>query len=502
MQTRTSSPVITIGEDGPFCVVEPAFLELSAIFHTVRHRAEVNAAGVCRVVRRPFPLVWQQEDAAGQSQSVGYIGLEPIIREQLRQLGYTVHRLAAHCQMLPPPSRLPWELAETADESFLSLVQQHKRGLVHFDSQRVEAARLLAQAALAWRGRSIVVPVTRIADAWRLRAELAQYIPAGQIGVYAGGATSDERKRIAIGTYGQLGVGAVALHERQLLFALNPCELLASDFGRQVIKAARSARCFGLLPTNARLTPYQRDLSRAVFGNRSVSIPAHGKVQRPVAVLFTPVYGGQKIGGGLALLELKRQGIGECQVRNRRVTALARALGNKDMRDIAARFPDIVSGVRQLGKARIGVLTETVDHALELGRKLPDWPILTGESLAMDGLTPADQARLQHDSSTSRRSTHAIVTMAGLTKAGRLDYVIRADGGVGIPDLDRSVNIDANGRPRTMTIIDFDDLHHDELRRRSQQRWRNYLDAGCRLPQQQPTDLEHFLRSRPKVEWR
>jgi hypothetical protein len=94
------------------------------------------------------------------------------------------------------------------------------------------------------------------------------------------------------------------------------------------------------------------------------------------------------------------------------------------------------------------------------------------------------------------------VTVAGLCDVGRLDYVIRADAGIGIPDVDLSVNTYVNGRPRAMTIIDFDDLHNSELRQRSQQRRRDYLDAGWRLPLQQPTELELFLNSRPKVQWR
>lgn len=355
---------------------------------------------------------------------------------------------------------------------------------------------------MAWRRNRIVVPVTRIEDAWKFRAALAKFVPAGQIGVYTGRAAADEHKRIAIGTYGQLGVGAVALHERHFLFALNPCELLGNDFGRQVIAKARSARCFGLLPTNVRVTPYQRDQFRALFGKQNISIPAHGKVQRPVNVFFTPVYGGPKIGEGLIWPELKAKGVWAHPIRNRRIVGLAQALAAKDMRDIAARFPDIVSGVRQLSKARIGILTENVDHALELGRRLPDWPILAGESLELDGLMPADMARLQQCRGTSRRSRHVIVTMAGLCDVGRLDYVIRADAGIGIPDLDLSVTNYVNGCPRAMTIIDFDDLHDSGLRQRSQQRRQEYLDIEWRLPLQQPTELELFLNSRPKVQWR
>jgi hypothetical protein len=500
--SKQSSQQKMLGRDGSYCVVEPACPELFRTLYTLRHNAELDAAGVCRVISRPYPLVWQQHDAAGHSQSVCYVGLEPIVREQLRQLGYTVQRLLTPCKVLPPAQHLPWELAENVDESFLTMVQQCERGMVHFDTCHVEPARLIAEAAMAWRRHRIVVPVTRSPDAWNLRAALAKFVPAGEIGVYAGGAVADEHKRIVIGTYQQLGGGAVALHERQLLFALSPCEMLANDFGRQVVAAARSARCYGFMPINAKVPPYQRDQLRALFGKQSISIPAHGKVQRPVNVFFTPVYGGPTIGEGLAWPELKAKGVWEHPIRNRRITGLAQALAAKDTRVIATRFPDTVSGVRQLNKARIGVLTENVDHALKLGRRLPDWPILAGKSLALDGLTPADMARLQQGRGTSRRTRHVIVTVAGLCDVGRLDYVIRADAGIGIPDVDLSVNTYVNGRPRAMTIIDFDDLHNSELRQRSQQRRRDYLDAGWRLPLQQPTELELFLNSRPKVQWR
>jgi hypothetical protein len=52
-------------------------------------------------------------------------------------------------------------------------------------------------------------------------------------------------------------------------------------------------------------------------------------------------------------------------------------------------------------------------------------------------------------------------------------------------------------------IVDFRDRHHLELRRRSLQRLRAYLEEGWRLPEQYPGLLDQYLaqystRRRPK----
>jgi len=501
MKQGIPAKVVTIGEDGPFCVIEPACAELSNVFFTVRHNPEPDIAHGNRVVRRPYPLVWPGKDIAGQSQSICYAGIAPLIRQKLRQLGYTIHSVAQPCELWPEPASSPWNLAESVDAALLSLVQHHRRGFVYYHSQNVQLVRLLAQVARAWPRVSIVVPVTRPADAWRLRAGIAQFIPAGQVGVYTGNATADGHKRIVIGTYRQLGQGSVALHDRQLMLLPNPCEMLANDDGRQVFAKSRSARCFGFLPTAAKVTLYHCDLLRALFGDRRLTIPTHGKTHRHVNVYFTQTFGGQKLPKDLNQCELKRRGISECSVRNRRIAALAQLVARKDTHGIAIKFPDIVSGVQRLAKARIGILTENVDHALELGSKLPDWPILAGDSMALDGLTPVDIQRLEQGSALGRRSPRLIVTMAGLARAGRLDIVIRADGGTGLPELDMGVTTYENGRPQTLVIFDFEDLHHRQLRRRSEQRREAYRDAGWRLPQYPQSELELFLSRRPKVQW-
>jgi hypothetical protein len=345
-----------------------------------------------------------------------------------------------------------------------------------------------------------VIPVTRISDAWRVRKRLAKWVPAGRIEVFTHRAHSDQRKPIVIGTYTQLGGGAVALHERQILLSLQPAEMIGCDIGREVIRTARVARMYGIVPADTPLTTYQRDWLLALFGKQTIHIPNHGKTIRPVQVVFAPVFGGQPIPADVDVVQLKRLGVWHNPVRNRRIAALAELLATKNISGIALRFPEVAPVARQLARARVGVLVENSDHGLLLGRSLSDWPIVAGQTAALCGLTDAERARLCHDAEVARRSDRVIVTTAGLAEAGRLDFVVRADAGVGLPRLELAVRqVLLRHRPRCLTLIDTDDQQHPELVRRSGQRREEYSRQGWKLVGDPRTDLDLFLDHRPRV---
>ena len=257
---REQVDAVVVGRDGAFCVIEPSCPALSEAIYTVRHEPSPSRQHGVRVVRRPFPLVWQQRDPAGNLISVGFAGQERLIVAKLKQLGVEIQKVKRPGKILPPPAYIPRDSFLEIDETLLTLVQNHEQGWVRYDSGRVDPARLIAQIALGWKRSTFLIAVTRAKDAWKLRDALSNYLSPDQIGVYTSGHSSPETKRIAIGCYEQLGQGVVEIERREILIALNPVDLVANKYGRDTIRLAKAARFYGLHPTDQGLGPFHQDL--------------------------------------------------------------------------------------------------------------------------------------------------------------------------------------------------------------------------------------------------
>lgn len=500
-----NAPKIAIIRDGQHCLIDPAVPSLQKFFYSSKHRAIDDSRHGYRVKRVIYPLAANVEDEAGDGISKCRAGLEPLLAQQLRRLGCLIGLGGDRLNKLPLSQRLPWELqwdlGLSPDEALLRLVEQHDRGLIRYGRQ-VEPGRLIAQVATAWPKLSVVIAVTRIDEAWQLRKLLAEYIPSYEITVFTTKTCPAKATRVAIGTYGQLGVGSVCLHRRDILFALRPTEFFENQSCPDIISNAWSARCFALLPSNYRLRPFHRDQVLSLFGCQEICIPRHGKIERPVDVIFSPIYGGPKLPEELELVEIKRSGIWEHRMRNRRIIKLAKLLAACDWPNIQSVFPELTPFRASLRRCRIGVLVENIEHGLELTAKLEDWPLIAGSDFDETGLTAEQRTRLQRDRSiTNRQDRHLVVTAAGLQDAGRLDVVIRADAGLSHPALKFAVSTHVNGElSRRTLLIDLDDRHHPVLTRRTAQRQKSYLEAGWNVPQLHPSELDRFLALRPKVD--
>jgi hypothetical protein len=78
--------------------------------------------------------------------------------------------------------------------------------------------------------------------------------------------------------------------------------------------------------------------------------------------------------------------------------------------------------------------------------------------------------------------------------------LVRADGGVGPPPLAPAQLIEPDDGPaRPLLLLDFDDRHHPELRRRTRLRREAYAERGWLAPGVDPVRarVERFLATRP-----
>jgi hypothetical protein len=165
-------------------------------------------------------------------------------------------------------------------------------------------------------------------------------------------------------------------------------------------------------------------------------------------------------------------------------------------------FPVYARGSMPASRQGVIVLVENLEHALALGRRLPDWPILTGVEVCLHGL-PAEKASQIRPASPlgEAHPLYAIVTASGL---GTLDMsavgvVVRADGGVGLPALlGKSFVVTESDPPPPVLLIDFCDRHHPMLRRWSRWREKAYAERGWFAPGVVPVQarVEQFLTIR------
>jgi hypothetical protein len=403
---------------------------------------------------------------------------------------------------LPPPDFTRLEGLGAVDRTLLDAVRRHDRALVRY-GPGVDLARLVAQVALAWPGLTVTVAVGRRADARRLGRALRALLP--DVSVVTGQDGPAEVGRVVVATY--LGLGHSARYRlpgyrmfdvswTDVVIALDALEA-TTKVGWGWLGRADRARAYGLLPLDARPSPLEGDLLRALFGFEEAVVPQHGHRERPVRVLRHPIKGGMRLPAGLAGVALQRQGVWQHAVRNRHAARLAAACA-------AGTAHDVLGPAAADAPPGALLLAANAEHALALADRLPgDWLLLAGPDLNEEGLTP-EQVRLLHRPVSPFRAgplyavaTPAVLANLDLSWAGVL---VRADGGVGLPPLAPEQLIEPDDGPaRPLLLVDFDDRHHPLLRRRAALRRQDYLERGWFAPGVDPVQarVEQFLATRP-----
>jgi len=473
--------------------------DLARSFYTERHEYIPDDRHGHRLARRGDPLFRVVDDPAGEKVVSVCRGLVPLVIERLRQRGYQIEKP----YKLPPPlcSFDIGELRdkfERVDKEFLETVRLHDRAVVRYSRGRVQPAKLIAQMAVAWPGKSILVLVTRVAEAENLKRQLSRYLP--NVIAYHHKNHPNTRGRVVVSTYLHAGGGTGRLTKRDIVIALNAAELLRAKAGRMCVQYAWKARIYGFLPDEVLLTPYDRDQVTTLFGTRVVAVPEHGRRCRPVTAVFTKIEGGPRIPNSANTLTVKKRGIWNHPVRNRRIAALAKALGDDDERRLSECFPAVLAEWRPSTKPRIAVLVENLTHALFLWKQLSDWQIVCDSSAWTEGLTTREQETLENSRHTWQRHGRLIVTTSGLEQVRSLDVLIRADGGFDLPPMPHRLTT-CTDQNHPLLLIDMFDRHHRLMRQWSTNRREAYVEAGWNLAGiETGTALDRFLATRPHGE--
>ena len=300
-------------------------------------------------------------------------------------------------------------------------------------------------------------------------------------------------------TYGQLGVGGMRAPAH--LPCPEPHGTLRHlvDAGLVGINRLSQGRLYGLLPYDARVAPRLRDHLTALFGIKEVHVPKHGYRPVPIKVVFSTIQGGNRPPNSKDAYFIKRLGVHEHHLRNRRIVRLAQALAHKDVTLLKAKVPEVAACFNKRVSKRVGILVDNIAQGLALAGKL-GWPMVAAENVNDHGLSAEQQTILEAGRNEHYRTKKpVVVTGAGMMHAGRFDVLIRADGGTGLPAIPKNKLRIKNDQDAQMLLLDFADRHHPLLRHWSRLRREAYLAADWMVAGQESTALDKFLATRPEV---
>lgn len=239
-------------------------------------------------------------------------------------------------------------------------------------------------------------------------------------------------------------------------------------------------RLFGILRRDRKPKPYEKARIHQVFGFRQLDLMDGGRVRRPVhfawirhagqapagSVITTPAIGNRR---SIESVDPQEAYVHNHK-RNEQISRLAKKLRTgAPLRE--SRFKDIrrwLNG-RESQQRGVTVVVEHLDHAIQLARKLDNWPIIAAAKNNLHNLSKSTKRRI-----IARPQQwlpcQIVVADEGWTCGGfHSDVVIWAAGGVAIT-LPEFWTFTRNSADRPLLVIDFLDDFTEATRKWSYQR--------------------------------
>jgi hypothetical protein len=306
------------------------------------------------------------------------------------------------------------------------------------------------------------------------------------VSVMAGSKTPATVKRLVVSTYGNLATAATYENEDgtgydnnwfDIVIALDAVEAIAPSAAECLTHVPR-ARIYGLVPTDTKPAPFERDALRWMFGFQEVVIRRHGYRERRIEVEWTGISKGPFLPQQLDPLQLKRSGLWQNGIRNRLIAKLARRLRSKYQQKSDSQPRPSIFGIGKRTDGGVVVLVENVEHGLALASFLPGWGLATGPFPYSAGLSEQETRLLRDATRFAGENPPCMICTfpaAAMAIPPDVDVLIRADGGSGLPPIPESALIEPSDWPdHPIRVYDFRDNRHSMLRRWSKARERAY----------------------------
>ena len=446
--------------------------------------------------RHGFGLKHCAEPLFGPGCGVANGGLAPVIGYELIQLGHLVKFDSAAIRRLPPPIKTA--LPEPANQHVIDFIYDRTHGVIAHSLCRSDMVLLCLEMALAFPTSrfTFIAPTREVARAFyvafrKVLSDATLAFPNNYC---------DSAARIVVATNDGLKNANLLDYSFDVLVFLDATTAVG-ETGQTAMFFKGQPCLFGFLRLDYAPAPRVDDLLMAAFGPERLIVPSLGYEGREVHVVWLRVTGRPSVHkGSTHPSDIYRRGIVFNHIRNRRLARLARALAGSDRTAIAQICP-----AAQLASDQnsVVVIAGTVEHAIEIARRLPGWQIMLDESANLAGLTTEQRAVVDAHRHCELAYSRVIVTTASMAsfRLGHIDTVIWAAGGTGLPSLSIQQLASRAASSKTLLLIDVDDRHHRELHRAAASRRKAYAAAGWPPVGTSPavSRIKQFLAQRPRT---
>ena len=189
-------------------------------------------------------------------------------------------------------------------------------------------------------------------------------------------------------------------------------------------------------------------------------------------------------------------------IRNRRIAKLAKHLSAGDA-TLTTNFPSVANALPVDHPHRVIVLVDSLEHAVAIADRLPEWPVIAGDNINERHLTSQQRRVLTNRRNQWNTGATRIVTIAGSESVdisgGTMTVVIWASAGPHLPPLPPAWRVAPAGEDRELLIIDIDDGGNSKLTEWTHRRKKAYQQAEWLPPGTNPlvARIKRFLNNRP-----
>ncbi len=416
-------------------------------------------------------------------------GLIPAMQYQARKNNLNLHKilLTAPIKQLSPPQNL-----NNIDyPSLASFVSEYVRGQINI-SHTAEPAQIVAELAVAYPTSRLIVVSNKIcrlqsAYQWLKNHLPPEIISAGQLKLVHGrqGFTLEDDSlmpKIILSTFLEAVDYDFATSDIILLLDGRECTSEAAQIAIEAVDA--QFRLYGIFKHQPK-TPvprYEYQITCAFFGFQIIDLMPYSRIWREAKVAWVPITGSS------ARRSSNRTTINypDCYINNRnRNTKIAqlcrdlsdgRRISQHQSRDIfhwqSNHFRD---------SPTIAILVQHIEHAINLGRILPDWSIVAGnQNVNLTGLPRSLCRRIKSSPGFHDGKRQIVLVDTPYRLQGYLfDVVIWAGGGIKSDMIPSSwLYHHERESARPLLIMDFSDNFHRQTASWSKKRRQAFRDRA------------------------